>query len=164
MPTTPARLTLITARPAMQLTSTAFDNGSTLPTDYTCKGKGVNPPLSIHNVPAGTKSLALIMHDPDAIGGRDFLHWSVWNMLPTTSVIEENYLPAEATPGTNDYPTQSYGPACPPAGTGLHHYVFDLYALDSLLDLPAGADRASLEAAMDGHILTTAQLVGTVAS
>ncbi len=148
----------------MQLTSTAFQNNSTLPTDYTCKGRGVNPPLSISDVPPGTESLAIIAHDPDAIDGRDFLHWSVWNLDPGTLGIAEGNLPTGAVQGTNDYPGQGYGPACPPAWSGLHHYIFDLYALDTALGLAAGASRHDLESAMDGHILATAQLVGTIQS
>jgi phospholipid-binding protein, PBP family len=146
----------------MQLTSDAFENGGALPVDYTCRGRGVNPPLTISDVPEGTKSLALIMHDPDAVGGRDFLHWTVWNIPPDTTRIEEGSLPVDAIQGTNDYPNQTYGPACPPAGTGLHRYIFDLYALDTVLDLPAGASRQELEAAIRGHTLATAQLIGTV--
>ncbi len=148
----------------MLLTSPAFQSNSTLPNDYTCKGRAVSPPLMISQVPDGARSLVLIAHDPDAIGGRDFLHWSVWNIPPSTAAIEEGALPAGATQGTNDYPTQNYGPACPPAGSGLHHYIFDLYALDTVLDLPAGASRQELESAMGGHTLATAQLVGTVES
>jgi len=146
----------------MQLTSIAFQNGSALPADYTCRGRGVSPPLTIADVPEGTQSLALIMHDPDAVGGRDFLHWAVWNLSPDLTDIDEGQLPTGAVQGTNDYPNQMYGPACPPAGSGLHHYIFDLYALDARLDLPAGASRQELESAIAGHTLATAQLIGTV--
>ena len=148
----------------MQLTSISFNNDSTLPDDYTCKGRGVSPPLKVSDVPEGTQSLALIMHDPDAIGGRDFLHWSVWNLPPETKSIDEGHLPAGAVQGANDYPGQGYGPACPPPGTGLHHYTFDLYALDTVLDLPAGADREDVEAAISGHTLAACELVGTIQS
>ena len=148
----------------MQLTSTAFANNSTLPIDYTCKGQGISPPLTISDVPEGAASLAIIMHDPDAIGGRDFLHWAVWNIPPTTSQIAEDSVPNGGVQGTNDYPNQIYGPACPPSGSGLHHYVFDLYALDITLDLPAGANRQELEKTLQGHAIATAQLVGTVQS
>ena len=148
----------------MQLNSRTFPTNANLPNDYTCKGRAVSPPLSIAGVPEGAQSLALIMHDPDAIGGRDFLHWSVWNITPDVTEIDEGHLPPGAIQGTNDYPTQTYGPACPPSGSGLHHYIFDLYALDVVLDLPAGASRQELETAISGHILGTAQLVGTVAA
>jgi Raf kinase inhibitor-like YbhB/YbcL family protein len=148
----------------MQLTSIAFQNGAALPADYTCKGRGVSPPLEIADVPEGAQSLVLIMHDPDAIGGRDFLHWTVWNIPPDTTCIEEGSLPDGAVQGTNDYPNQLYGPACPPVGSGLHRYIFDLYALDTVLDLPAGASRQELESAIAGHSVATAQLIGTVQS
>lgn len=148
----------------MQLTSPAFQDNATLPTDYTCQGRGVSPPLQISDVPDGTQSLALIAHDPDAIGGRDFLHWSVWNITPDTAAFDEGHLPAGAVQGTNDYPSREYGPACPPEGSGLHHYTFDLYAIDRVLDLPTGSSRAELETAIAGHILATAQLVGILQS
>ncbi len=148
----------------MQLGSTAFQTNTPLPVDYTCKGKGVNPPLAIKAVPSGAKSLVLIMHDPDAIGGRDFLHWALWNIPPDTTEIAEGSVPNGAVQGTNDYPTQQYGPACPPAGTGTHRYIFDLYALDALLALAAGANRADLEKAIKNHVIAVAQLIGTVAS
>ena len=146
----------------MQLTSPAFKANDPLPVDYTCKGRGVSPRLDVSDVPEGAQTLVIIAHDPDAIGGRDFLHWSVWNLLPETTRIDEGHLPAGAVQGTNDYPTQDYGPACPPEGSGLHHYTFDLYAVDKVLDLPAGATRAELETAIAGHTLAAAQLVGTI--
>jgi Raf kinase inhibitor-like YbhB/YbcL family protein len=104
------------------------------------------------------------MHDPDAIGGKDFLHWSVWNFAPDTTQIAEDSLPEGARQGNNDYPTIAYGPACPPPNTGRHRYTFDLYALDRLILLPEGSDRATLESATKGHILATAQLIGIVDS
>lgn len=146
----------------MQLTSPAFSHNSPLPVDYTCKGKAVSPPFTMSDVPAGTQSLVLIMHDPDAVGGKDFLHWAVWNILPETTEIAENSVPPGAVQGTNDYPNATYGPACPPAGTGLHHYTFELHALDIPLSLTSGAPREELEIAMKEHILAAAQLVGTV--
>jgi Raf kinase inhibitor-like YbhB/YbcL family protein len=104
------------------------------------------------------------MHDPDAVAGRDFLHWTVWNIPPDTKLIEEGQVPTGAREGTNDYPDESYGPACPPAHSGLHHYTFDLYALNITLDLPAGAVRKDLEDSIAGHVLASAQLVGTIQS
>ena len=148
----------------MLLASPAFQHNTPLPVDYTCKGKGISPPLTISDVPAGTKSLALIMHDPDAIGGQDFLHWAVWNITPDVTEIGEGKIPVGALQGTNDYPGATYGPACPPAGSGLHRYTFELYALDVQLNLPDGTDRATLETAMKGHSIATVQLVGTVQS
>jgi len=146
----------------MQLTSPAFAHNSPLPVDYTCKGRAVSPPLAIHDVPETAKSLVLIMHDPDAAQGKDFLHWSVWNINPDTTEIAENSLPPGAAQGTNDWSSVTYGPACPPAGSGLHHYMFDLYALDTTLNSANGAGLEELEIAMKDHILAVAQLVGTV--
>lgn len=143
----------------MQLTSPAYQPNNTLPVDYTCKGKGINPPLNISDVPNKAQSLALIMHDPDAIGGRDFLHWSVWNIPPNTTQIAEGTVPEGAIQGTNDYRQLPYGPACPPAGTGTHRYMFDLYALDINLNLPEGADRKTLEDAIQGHVIAAVQLI-----
>ena len=148
----------------MLLASPAFQHNAALPVDYTCKGKGISPPFTISDVPAGAKSLALIMHDPDAVGGRDFLHWAVWNITPDIGDIGEGKIPVGALQGTNDYPNVSYGPACPPADTGLHHYTFELYALDTPINLPDGTDRSTLEAVLKDHIIATAQLVGTVQS
>lgn len=148
----------------MQLASKTFQNNAILPADYTCRGMGVNPPLTISGVPTGAQSLALIMHDPDAIGGQDFVHWTLWDIPPDTTEIIENSVPAGSTQGRNDYPQIAYGPACPPTGSGSHRYVFDLYALDTTLDLPEGADRKKLEAAIYGHTLATAQLIGIVES
>lgn len=145
----------------MKLSSPTFDHNGPLSTDATCTGKGVSPTLRIQEVPTGAVSLALIMHDPDAPRG-DFTHWLLWNIPPTTTEIPENAVEPTVPTGTNDYPTQTYGPACPPAGTGLHHYVFELYAVDTMLDVPAGSDRKTLQTALQGHILATTELVGTV--
>lgn len=104
------------------------------------------------------------MHDPDAVGGQDFLHWTVWNIPPDTTAFAESQIPVGSKQGTNDFPAANYGPACPPKGTGLHHYIFELHALDTKLDLPEGANRQSLETAMQGHTIATARLVGLVQS
>lgn len=113
----------------------------------------------VSNVPPGTASLALVMHDPDAPNG-DFLHWTVWNMTATASVIPENRVPSGALQGTNGYGKIGYGQPAPPSGT--HHYLFDLYALNVQLDLPAGASLKQLQQAMDGHIAAQTQLIGIV--
>jgi Raf kinase inhibitor-like YbhB/YbcL family protein len=145
----------------MDLTSPAFGQDQPIPAYHTNKGSGISPPLMISNVPPGTASLALVMHDPDAPRG-DFLHWSVWNMTATASVIPENRVPTGAQQGTNGYGKIGYGQPAPPSGT--HHYVFDLYALNIQLDLPAGASLKQLQDAMDGHVVTQAKLVGTVSA
>lgn len=142
----------------MQLTSSLFSHQSQMPVDYTCKGRGVSPPLTINDVPPATKSLALILHDPDSVSP-DFTHWTIWNISPTQPEIPENTVPTSAVEGTTDYQKVGYGQPCPPPGTGIHRYTFDLYALDTVLDLPSGASRSDLEAAITGHVIDTAHLI-----
>ena len=138
----------------LRISSPAFDNDGFIPSRYTCDGKNVNPPLEIDNIPEETKSLALIIDDPDApVGTWD--HWIVWNIRPVQK-IEEDHVPG--TEGLNDFNKHSYGGPCPPGGT--HRYYFRLYALDVELDLEAGIVEAQLLEAMEGHILGEGQLMG----
>lgn len=141
----------------MQLTSPAFNDNGMIPAIYTCKGQGINPSLAIAGVPAEAKSLALIMHDPDAVSG-DFLHWMVWNIAPQTTVINENSVPPDAVQGVNTAGTNKYTAPCPPSGT--HHYKFDLYALDDMINLPGSSSREDVESAMSSHVLARSTLVG----
>ena len=128
-----------------------------IPTRYTCDGKDMNPPLLIENPPADTQSLALIVDDPDAPRGT-WVHWVVWNIGPETREIAENSVPPDALLGMNDFRQRAYGGPCPPTGT--HRYFFKLYALDTKIVLEAAAIKAVLEAAMQGHVLAKAELVG----
>jgi Raf kinase inhibitor-like YbhB/YbcL family protein len=148
---------------AFELISPVFRNGSSIPPQYTCKGHNVNPPLTFFNVPDGTQSLTLIMHDPDAVGG-DFLHWLVWDIPPATEAISVNSVPVGALQGQNGSGTAAYTGPCPPKGTGLHHYVFELYALDTTLDLPAGSDMGDVAGAQKGHVLAKCELTGLFAA
>ena len=141
----------------MILSSNAFANNANMPAKYTCDGENVNPPLTIKEAPAETKSLILIMDDPDAPMGT-WLHWTVWNISSDTSEIVENSVPAEAREGTTDFSHPGYGGPCPPSGT--HRYFFKLYALDTEINLPIGAKIKELEQAMDGHIIDQAELIG----
>ena len=138
----------------MKLSSPAFESERSIPRKYSCYGANINPPLLIADVPAGTKTMALILEDPDAPFGT-FVHWLVYN-IPVDNRIEEDSVPG--TQGMNDFGKRAYGGPCPPSGT--HRYVFKLYALDTELALGEGADRETLEAAMDGHIVDTAELMG----
>ena len=149
------------AQSSLSLSSPAFAEGGDIPAKYTCKGKNISPPLAINNVPADTKSLALIMHDPDAPAG-DWLHWTVWNIEPGTNKISENSVPAGAIQGQTSFGKIGYGGPCPPSGT--HHYVFTLYALDKSLDLKSGASRAELEQAISGHDIGHTTLTGLFGS
>ncbi len=141
----------------MNLTSNAFAPNADIPAKYTCDGDNVNPPLTIKEMPAEAKNLALIMDDPDAPMGT-WLHWTIWNINPATTEITENFVPTGAAEGTTDFGSTGYGGPCPPSGT--HRYFFKLYALDTEINLPAGAQLKELEQAIAGHVLDQAELIG----
>jgi Raf kinase inhibitor-like YbhB/YbcL family protein len=140
------------------LESSAFENAQAIPTRHSCEGEDVSPPLRWSNLPDGTRSLALIADDPDAPAGV-FTHWLAWGLDPAAEGLGEG----ESAPreGRNDFGTSGYRGPCPPPGHGRHRYVFRLYALDAEPELAAGAAKAELEQAIAGHVLTTAELVGT---
>ena len=142
---------------ALTLSSPAFEHNGTIPAKYTCDGVNVNPPVLIEHVPAGTKSLALIVDDPDAPAGT-WVHWILWNMDPAMKEVKEGSVPRGAQQGLNDFRQHEYSGPCPPSGT--HRYVFRVYALDKQLELKAGAGRKDLETAMIGHILAEGELIG----
>lgn len=139
------------------LFSNAFKNNETIPARYTCDGENISPDLQWHDAPVGTKSFALIVEDPDA-PGKTFVHWIVFNILATETRLTEKTSEGNYIFGLNDFNNSAWGGPCPPSGT--HHYIFTLYALDTLLKLPSTAQKKELLAAMKGHILGTAQTVG----
>jgi Raf kinase inhibitor-like YbhB/YbcL family protein len=141
----------------LSIASPAFLPDGMIPSKYTCDGADVNPPLLIGHVPEKTRSLALIVDDPDAPVGT-WVHWVVWNIGADTKEIPENSAPPGALQGTNDFRKQEYGGPCPPSGT--HRYFFKLYALDSAPAVKAGATKAQVEEAMKGHVLAQAELIG----
>ena len=148
----------------MQLTSTAFAEGAAISAKYTCDAKNVSPPLKWSGVPAGSKSLALIVDDPDAPSGT-WVHWVLYDLPASVSELSEDiakgqFVAGGAKQGLNDFKHLGYGGPCPPHGKP-HRYFFKLYALDSLLDLKPGTTKKDLEAAMEKHILAQAQLIGT---
>ena len=145
---------------ALKITSPAFSMNRPIPSRYTCDGEDVSPPLLFRNLPPGTQSLALIVDDPDAPRGT-WVHWLVWNIGQETKELAENTLPRHAVQGVNDFRRHTYGGPCPPSGS--HRYYFKLYALDTQLTLRTGANKAALEAAMQGHVLATAELIGLYA-
>jgi Raf kinase inhibitor-like YbhB/YbcL family protein len=157
-PTNNIDLDLSTIPSTMQITSPAFTHQASIPEKYTCQGDNINPPLNFTDVPTKTKSLVLILDDPDAPGG-DFVHWLLWNIDPTTPGIDEKSSPQSAVSGTTGFGSNLYGGPCPPSGN--HRYFFKLYALDITLDLPASTDKSGLLAAMNGHIIDQAELIGT---
>lgn len=140
----------------MRISSKDFDYNGTIPAKFTCKGD-INPSLEFEDVPDGTKSLALIVDDPDAPKG-NWTHWVVWNIDPATRQIEENSIPRGAMEGMTSSGTSGYAGPCPPSGT--HHYHFKLYALDAPLDLPPTADKSQLGRTMINHVITQTDLVG----
>ena len=148
---------------AMQLTSKAFKEGGAIPKKYTCEGGDVSPPLEWTSVPDEAMTLALISDDPDASNGV-WVHWVLYNIPAHIMEIPEN-LPREGQlengtmQGQNDFKKIGYGGPCPPSG--IHRYVFKIYALDKELDLAPGATNKQLLQAMEGHILDRAQFLGT---
>lgn len=148
-------LFILSAEVFMQLTSPAFNHQETIPSKYTCDGTNINPPLAISGVPAGTRSLVLIVDDPDAPGGT-FVHWVVYDIAPDTEAIHEGTEPG--TVGTNNFKNAAYGGPCPPSGT--HRYFFKLYALDTELNAEPGLTKQQVKHRMEGHILEETELVG----
>jgi Raf kinase inhibitor-like YbhB/YbcL family protein len=147
---------------ALMLTSTAVAPQAPIPQVNTCEGKDVSPPLTWTGVPEGTKSLVLIVDDPDATGG--FTHWILYDIAPDTTSLPEGatgkQLPKGARVATNGFNKRGYSGPCPPSGR--HRYVFRLYAVDAMFgDLGAEATRADVEAHMRGHVLQAAELTGT---
>jgi Raf kinase inhibitor-like YbhB/YbcL family protein len=149
----------------MKISSSAFANDGAIPARYTCDGQDVSPPLAWAGIPPGTKSLALIVDDPDApdpaAPQMTWVHWVLYNLPPTVEGLDEavRTLPPGTLEGLNDWKRTGYGGPCPPIGR--HRYFHRLYALDTVLpDLHRPA-RGKLEKAMQGHILSQAQLVAT---
>lgn len=140
----------------MKLTSPAFAHNGQIPSEFTCDGSGVSPPLSISEAPKGAKSLALVMDDPDAPVGT-FVHWVVWNIPADTKEIRKNSEPT-GMQGKTDFGRMGYGGPCPPSGA--HRYFFKLYALDAELSLPKGSSKKDLEKAMESHVIEKAELIG----
>lgn len=151
----------------MQISSPAFNNNEMIPDKYTCDGENVNPPLLFNGIPINAQSLILIMDDPDIpdfvkqnMGIEVFDHWLVYNIPTTTKEIKENSTPP-GTVGANSKGENNYTGPCPPDGQ--HRYLFKLYALDKILDLPEGSNKKQVESAMQGHIISQAELIGLYA-
>ena len=149
----------------MQLSSPAFGDRGVIPVHHTCEGEDVSPPLSWSAVPDGTRSFALVVDDPDApdptAPQRVWVHWVVVDLDPGLRALEpgaSSRLPEGARNGTNDWGAREWGGPCPPIGR--HRYFFKLYALDCVLPRLVAPTKAELEAAMDGHILAEAEIVG----
>lgn len=151
----------------MQITSPSFAHGDWIPRNHTADGANLSPPLSFSGVPPGARSLALLVEDPDAPDPAAprtiFVHWIVYNLQPSTRGLplgaDRGGLPPGARPGRNDFGGLDYEGPAPPVGR--HRYVFRLFALDAMLPERLGApDRAGLMAAIEGHVIAEAELMG----
>jgi Raf kinase inhibitor-like YbhB/YbcL family protein len=150
---------------SLKLTSSSFAHNGEIPTRYTCEGQDVSPPLAWSGVPANTRSLALIVDDPDAPDPAapklTWVHWLLYDIPPSATGLPEGArdLPPGTREGRNDWRRTGYGGPCPPVGR--HRYFHKLYALDALLPDLGKPDKARLEAAMKGHVIAQAELIGT---
>jgi len=146
-----------------ELQSSEFSDGDEIPKKYGYKNDNVNPPLTIKGIPPQTKSLTLIMDDPDAQAavGKVWVHWVILNIEPTITEIPESFTLSNIIEGKNDFGELGYGGPAPPDKR--HTYIFKLYALDSKLELQKGATKAEVESAMKGHVIEQTTLKGTYA-
>ena len=143
----------------LSLRSPAFVHEERIPSKYTCDGEDMSPPLAIDHIPEGTRSLVLIVDDPDAPSGT-WDHWILFNLPADYTRIGEGGTAAGLS-GTNSWGTIGYGGPCPPSGE--HRYLFRVHALDTILTLPEGASKADIEHAMEGHVLDKTTLMGRYA-
>jgi len=141
----------------MQLKSPAFKNGYNIPRKFTCDEENVSPPLEILDVPKKTKSLVLIVSDPDAPSG-DWTHWLVWNIKPEAQEIKKGEKPEGAMEGKTDFGKPGYGGPCPPAGT--HAYLFKLYAIDIVLPEDPTLTKKEIRKMIEGHLIEKTLLRG----
>ena len=151
-----------------KLMSSAYSEGAMIPTQYSCADPNASSPaLQWSNPPAGAVNFAVILHDTDAApakGTMDVTHWIFWNIPASSTMVAAGVKP-DSSPdgivqGKNVRNVNGFQPPCPPPGATPHHYIFELYALDAKLDLPAGSARADLLKAMDGHVIGKATYVG----
>ncbi|MEB3286662.1 MAG: YbhB/YbcL family Raf kinase inhibitor-like protein [Vampirovibrionales bacterium] len=152
------------------VSSSAFKDGEAIPKEYTCDGRNIVPPLMVYNIPPKTKSLALIIDDPDA-PTRNWTHLAFWNVAPKPFVVPEGKLPSLVPMASNDFGQIGYGGPCPSIKksengrinkkTDAHHYHFRVFALDTVINLPRASKRLDLDRMMSGHVIEKADLVGT---
>lgn len=149
--------------PVFQLKSNAFQAQGNIPPQFTCEGQNISPELSWSGAPQGTKTFALVLHDPDAPHPGGYTHWVAFNIPAAVHHVTENApkntnFPGGGVQGKNDAGKNGYTGPCPPSGT--HHYYFHLYAVDGQLELGPGAEKSALEEALKGHILGQTELMG----
>ena len=143
----------------MFITSPAFQDNTHVPTPHTCMGENISPPFEFGDLPAETKSLVLIVEDSDATPN-PWIHWLVFNIPPSTTSVPAGHIPDGGTEGIANGGTHGYEGPCPKYFNGTHHYHFQLFALDRILDLPASADKSQVAASMQNHIINSTTLVG----
>jgi Raf kinase inhibitor-like YbhB/YbcL family protein len=148
------------AAPTMQVESSAFDNGGTIPKRFTCDGDDTSPPLRIGGAPKDAKELALLVEDPDTRGGT-FIHWSAWAIPPRTKAIPQGGLPSGARQGENSFGDTKYSGPCPPKGDDPHRYQFIVYALSKPLDLDEGAKPGEVRDAIAKRAIGRGETFGT---
>jgi len=141
----------------MKITSSAFGDRQQIPPQYTCNGENINPPLEFSDIPQGTKSLVLIVDDPDAPAGT-FVHWVVYNISPELREVKENSIPDDGKEGITSFEKTGYGGPCPPSGA--HRYFFKLYALNKIISIEGIADKETILKNMENAIIAQAELVG----
>lgn len=141
----------------MKLATNAFENNERFDPKYTCDAENISPSITFFTVPVEARSLALIVEDPDSPTG-NFTHWVLFNINPLINGFEENNIPDGAIEGVNDFGEPKYGGPCP--NSGVHKYVFKLYALDKKLELKRGATKQEVQEAMKGHIIEDTQIIG----
>ena len=148
---------------SMKLESSSFENGGTIPKKFGYKNGNVSPSLIFSDIPDTTKSLALIMDDPDAMGavGKVWVHWVLWNISKDVTKIDENTTPGNSVQGKTDFGEIGYGGPAPPDKE--HTYIFKLYALDAVLDLSEDSTKVDVETSMKGHIIDETKLTGKYA-
>ncbi len=139
----------------MKIISPAFKDGDMMPKQYTCDGIDINPPLEFMDVPIQSQSLLLTVIDQEAVGG-EWVHWLIWNIAPTIKKIDEGSAPIESVLGLNSFKRVEWGGPCPPSGK--HDYVFTLYALDSMLDLPIDTTIFKIMQIIKDHIVDRAAI------
>jgi len=142
----------------MNLSSSVFTNGETIPEKYTCDGEDISPVININGVPKNTKDIVLIFDDPDSPSGT-WTHWTIWNIPPETNQIKENSVPDGVTEGMTSFGNIGYGGPCP--GSGVHRYFFKIYAMDKVVNLDRGASIEELEKEIEEGVIDKAEIMAT---
>jgi Raf kinase inhibitor-like YbhB/YbcL family protein len=143
----------------MFIASPVFQDNTSVPTPHTCMGENISPPFEFGDLPAQTRSLVLIVEDRDATPN-PWIHWLVFNIPPTTTSVPVDNIPVGGAEGIANGGTHGYEGPCPKYFSGTHHYHFQLFALDTVLDLPASADKSQVLAHLQNHVIDSATLVG----